>query len=76
MDIMMPDMDGFEVLKMMQSDKEMRDIPVVACTAWRDPQIELRVKREPFRACVQKPVKLDQLAAVLEAALGARALPG
>ncbi len=72
MDIMMPDMDGFEVLKMMQNDSEMRDIPVVACTAWRDPQIEQRVKREPFRDCVQKPVKLDLLAAVLEAALGAR----
>lgn len=71
MDILMPDMDGFEVLKMMRGDAEMRDVPVVACTAWRDPQIEQRVKREAFRDCVQKPVKLDHLAAVLEAALGA-----
>ncbi len=71
MDIMMPDMDGFEVLKMILGDSEMCEIPVVACTAWRDPQVEQRVKREAFRACVQKPVKLDHLAAVLEAALGA-----
>lgn len=71
MDILMPDMDGFEVLKMMRGDAEMRDVPVVACTAWRDPNVEQRVKREAFRDCVQKPVKLDHLAAVLEAALGA-----
>lgn len=69
MDILMPDMDGFEVLKMMMGDAEMREIPVVACTAWRDPTVEARVAREPFRAAVQKPVKLDHLAAVLESAI-------
>ncbi len=71
MDILMPDMDGFQVLRMMRNDSEMRGVPVVACTAWRDPQVEQRVKREAFHDCVHKPVKLDHLAAVLEAALGA-----
>lgn len=69
MDLMMPGMDGFEVRKMMQQDTEMSQIPVVACTAWRDPEIERRVQREGFCATVQKPVRLDQLAAVLDAAV-------
>lgn len=79
MDLMMPGMDGFEVRKMMQQDAEMSQIPVVACTAWRDPDIERRVQREGFCASVQKPVRLDQLASVLDAAVVAgtsRAAPG
>lgn len=69
MDILMPDMDGFEVLKMMQADAEMRHIPVVACTAWRDPQAEIRMRQAGFYAIVQKPVDLDHLASVLDAAV-------
>lgn len=79
MDLMMPGMDGFEVRKMMQQDGEMSQIPVVACTAWRDPDIERRVQREGFCASVQKPVRLDQLASVLDAAVLAgtsRGAPG
>jgi CheY-like chemotaxis protein len=69
MDILMPDMDGFEVLKMMQADPDMRHIPVVACTAWRDPEAELRMRQAGFYAIVQKPVDLDHLASVLDAAV-------
>ena len=61
MDILMPDMDGFEVLKMMRSDPEMQDIPVIACTAYRDPSIEERARRESFQGYIEKPLKLDRL---------------
>ena len=36
MDILMPDMDGFEVIRMLKADPETRDIPVIACTAVHD----------------------------------------
>jgi excisionase family DNA binding protein len=69
MDILMPDMDGFEVLKMMRSDPEMQEIPVIACTAYRDPQIEDRVRRESFHGYIEKPLKLDRLLEMIEQAM-------
>lgn len=69
MDLLMPGMDGFDVLKMLRGDCQMGDVPVVACTAWRDPHVEQRIRRAAFHDCLQKPVKLDELAAVLEAAV-------
>jgi len=69
MDILMPDMDGFEVLKMMREDPEMQEIPVIACTAYRDPQIEQRVREESFQGYIEKPLKLERLQEMIEAAI-------
>lgn len=69
MDILIPDMDGFEVVKMLRQDPEMRGVPVIACTAHRDPPIEERVRREGFNGFLQKPVKLDTLLTAMEQAL-------
>jgi len=33
LDLMMPDMDGWEVYQQMKADKDMRDIPVIVVTA-------------------------------------------
>lgn len=61
MDIMMPYMDGFQVLRMMRDDPETRHIPVIACTAYRDPSIDARIKDEKFDGFVEKPLKLEGL---------------
>lgn len=66
MDIMMPDMDGFEALRHLQTAPETRGIPVIACTAHRDAEIEERVKREPFSGYMPKPLNLQALLQVLE----------
>lgn len=66
MDIMMPDMDGFEVLKMLRSDPDTSQIPVIACTAHRDPLIDTRIQEESFDGYVQKPLVLDELVELLE----------
>ncbi len=65
MDIMMPDMDGFEVLKMLRSDPDTQYLPVIACTAYQDPTIEARIADESFDGFVRKPLKLDELASLL-----------
>lgn len=36
LDIMMPEMDGFEVCKALKEDKELRDIPIIMVTAKAD----------------------------------------
>ncbi len=66
MDILMPEMDGFEVLRTLREDPQTRSIPVVACTGYRDPNVESRVRQEGFDGYIEKPVRLDELAATLE----------
>ncbi len=65
MDIMMPDMDGFEMLHKLRGDEATRAIPVIACTAFRDPLIEKRIQAENFDGFVQKPLKLDELLEII-----------
>jgi excisionase family DNA binding protein len=61
MDIMMPDMDGFEVLRMLRAGRDTRHIPIVACTAYRDVEVERRIREDDFDGFMQKPLKLDEL---------------
>ncbi len=61
MDIMMPDMDGFEVHRTLRESADTRHIPVIACTAFRDPHIDQRIRDERFDALVEKPCKLESL---------------
>ncbi len=70
MDIMMPDMDGFEVLRMLRADKTTRHVPVLACTAYRDPEVEQRIREDAFHGYIQKPLKLDDLLELIRKTVG------
>jgi excisionase family DNA binding protein len=61
MDLMMPDMDGFEVHRMLRDDPETRHVPVIACTAYRDPDIDRRLREQPFDGFIEKPLELEAL---------------
>ena len=69
MDILMPDMDGFEVLRMLRRDPEMQRVPVVACTAYRDASVEERARKEGFDGYLEKPLKFDRLLELVEQAM-------
>ena len=69
MDIMMPDMDGFEVHRMLRDDPETRHIPVIACTGYRDAEVDQRIRDQAFDGFVEKPLKLDSLLAPLQETL-------
>ena len=70
MDLMMPDMDGFEVHRTLREDPETRHIPVVACTAYRDQEVDRRLRDEPFDGFIEKPLQLDALLALIRDRLG------
>ena len=42
LDIQMPEMDGFEALKLIKSNDKYKNIPVVFLTALHDPEVEIR----------------------------------
>lgn len=46
LDIMLPDMDGFEVLRQIREDPEIMHIPVLLHTAHKAMEVILRTKRE------------------------------
>ena len=69
MDIMMPDMDGFQVHELLKGDPATRHIPVIACTAYRDPEIEARIRKQTFDGFLEKPLKLEQLLRTVQGAL-------
>lgn len=75
MDIMMPGMDGFQVHRMLRGDPDTKHIPIVACTAYRDPLIDQRVREERFDGFIEKPVKLDRLLEIVRQHLGAVGAP-
>ncbi len=61
LDLMMPDMDGFEVHRMLRDDPETRHVPVIACTAYRDPAVDVRLRQQPFDGFIEKPLELEAL---------------
>lgn len=68
LDIRMPGMDGFEVVKELRARLPGRGVPVVACTGYADPAMEERIRLE-FDGLLEKPIDLDVLLATVEAAL-------
>jgi excisionase family DNA binding protein len=74
MDLMMPDMDGFEVYRMLREDDDTRHIPVIACTGYRDDAVDQRISEERFDGFLEKPVKLETLKSNIDRVL--RGEPG
>lgn len=65
MDMMMPDMDGYEAIGKMKSDEELKNIPVIAVTAQAmvgDRQKCLKAGADGY---ISKPVNVDELLRLL-----------
>ena len=60
-DLMMPDLDGFAVHRQLCRDPETSHIPVIACTAFYDPEVRRRVDEAEFDGFFEKSLRLDQL---------------
>jgi excisionase family DNA binding protein len=61
LDIMMPGLDGYEVLSLMRRRAEARGIPVVACTSLKGPEVEARIRAAGFDAYLKKPIDFRAL---------------
>jgi signal transduction histidine kinase/CheY-like chemotaxis protein/HAMP domain-containing protein len=71
-DIMMPEMDGYETMREIRSYPEYRDLPIVAVTAKAMKGDREKCLEAGANDYIAKPVDLDQLLAVLRVQLGRR----
>jgi excisionase family DNA binding protein len=70
LDLVMPGLDGYEVLSLLRERQESKAIPVVACTSLRGPETEARLKTAGFDAFVRKPIDFKVLVRTLETLAG------
>ena len=72
LDLLMPGMDGFEVLQTLQADTRLSKIPVIVISALDDPKGKDRCTELGARAFLTKPVDANLLRARIEACLDGR----
>jgi CheY-like chemotaxis protein len=70
MDLMMPEMNGYEALDAIRADDRLKGIPVVACTARASKQDEARVMAAGFDGYISKPFRVQPFEASLAKYLG------
>lgn len=67
LDVMMPQMDGFEVCSRLKADERTRDIPIIFVTALDTPQDKLRGFQEGGVDYITKPFHQDEVLARVKA---------
>jgi DNA-binding response OmpR family regulator len=75
LDIMMPQMDGWEVLKLLRIDPQTAGIPVAMISARTDPKDRMQGLQEGALDYICKPFSLDELLAKVEAIFTQLAAP-
>ncbi|GEM71709.1 response regulator [Sphingomonas aquatilis NBRC 16722] len=58
MDIQMPHVTGYELILELMADEQLRDIPVMAVTAYAGRDDEERIRAAGARSYVSKPISL------------------
>ena len=61
LDIMMPDIKGYEVCKKIKHDEETKDIKIIVLSAYLDEEKFKKMKEHGADVCFSKPLPLPQL---------------
>jgi len=61
LDIIMPDMDGYQVCREIRSDNELKDIPILFLTAKIRPEDKIKGFKEGADDYLTKPFDIDEL---------------
>lgn len=73
LDLMLPDVDGWELLSQLHEHPASRGIPVIVCSVVHEEELALALGAV---ACVNKPVRRQQLLAALDGAVSLAASAG
>lgn len=69
LDIIMPEMDGFEVLRRLRGSEKTKSIPVIMVTARSDDKAMMKSLKLHDAGYIIKPVKIEELEEKIEKAL-------
>jgi excisionase family DNA binding protein len=61
LDIMMPDINGYEVCQKIKSNPDTKDIKIIVLSAYLDDEAFRQMKEKGADACFSKPLPLEQL---------------
>ncbi len=61
LDVMMPGISGFDVLRTLQADPRARELPVVMITAATDDELRVAARQEGAADLLLKPFRLGEL---------------
>jgi two-component system, cell cycle response regulator DivK len=70
LDIQLPDIDGFEVLKKIRTNTETQDIPVIAMTSYAMAGGREKMLAAGCNGYVEKPIDPDQVVSQIKRAIG------
>ena len=71
-DLRMPGIDGFVVAEALRADPATAHTVILACTGRRDLEARAMVRSSAFDAVLVKPVDWEEVARLLDEAIGAR----
>ncbi len=66
LDIMMPQLDGFELCKLMRQNPATKDLPIIFVTAYTALDLEERRQEAGADYVIHKPIDIDRLIKVVE----------
>lgn len=69
MDIQLPEISGLEVTKQLKSDDELKDIPVIAVTAFAMKGDEQKIREGGCEDYISKPISVGNFIEVIQSYL-------
>lgn len=76
LDLGMPGMDGFQVAAALRARADLRDVALVAYSAWGDPATRQRAQAAGFDQHLTKPASMEEILGTIAAACSSRAGAG
>ena len=69
-DLLMPDIDGFELTRRVKNTPELSHIPVVAITAYGSPEVEAKARAAGCDDFLHKPAAIPDIQATIHRFVG------
>ncbi len=69
-DIQLPYVTGLELIEMIRADKQLKDVPIMAVTAYAAAADEERIRQAGAQAYVSKPISVAKFVALVNELLG------
>ena len=73
-DIQLPHVTGLELMELIRKDEELRDVPIMAVTAYSGVGDDERIRAAGAQAYVSKPISVVRFAETVEELLAGKTL--